>query len=106
MRMMQALLVVAAAGLLVFAGYSWGRVAGIDEAQRIDEFDTPRAPSAAEVIVPAILGIGCLVGAFLLQAGPGVRLPTPARLEQMRGRDHAPDAAPESDERADSDTSA
>lgn len=82
--MMQALLVVTAAVLLMFAGYTWGRAAGIDEAQRSDDLGGTRAPSPAQVIVPALLGLGSLTAAFLLQAGAGVRLLTPARLEQMQ----------------------
>lgn len=92
--MMQGLLVLAAAGLMLFAGYSWGRAAGLEEAVGVQEsLDAPRSPSAAQVVVPALLGLGCLAAAFLLQAEGGVRLLTPARLEEMQERAVRPASA-------------
>jgi hypothetical protein len=83
---MQILIAVVAAGLFVFAGYSWGRAAGFAEGQRAGDIDAPRRPSAVQVVVPALLGAGALLGAWFL-GGPGVvRMPTPARLEELTGR--------------------
>lgn len=82
--MMQALLVAVGAALLLFAGHAWGRIAASGEAEPADELDARRAPPAAQVIVPAVLGLGALVAAISLQSGGGVRLPTPARLDRMR----------------------
>jgi hypothetical protein len=87
--MMQALLVLTAAGLLMFAGYSWGRATGFDEGRRSGEIGGPARPSTTQVIVLGVLGLGALAGAFLL-GGPGaVRIPTPARLDELTGRAQA-----------------
>ena len=94
---MQGLLVLVAAGLLLFAGYSLGRVDGFDEGRRTGEIDAPRPPSVVQTVVLAGLGLTALVGAFLLQGADGVRLPTPARLEELTGR--AEEAAAERAER-------
>lgn len=82
-RSMQGLLVVAATGLLLFAGYSWGQRAtsGMDEG---DALEPRRVPGVAQVIVPALLGLGCCVAAITLQSEAGVRLLTPARLTEMQ----------------------
>lgn len=84
-RFVQTLLVLLAAGLLLFAGYSWGRAAGFETARRADELDAPRAPSAVQTVVLGALGFGALGAAVLLQGGP-VRIPVPARLEELAGR--------------------
>ena len=83
---MQALLIGVAAGLLLFAGYSLGRVDGFEQGQRAGELDAPRPPSIAQAVVLAGLGVTALVGALLLQAPEGVRVPTPARLDELTGR--------------------
>ena len=83
---MQGLLILLAAGLLVFAGYSLGRVDGFSDGRRASRFDAPRPPSLAQPVVLVALGIGALVGALLLQGREGVRVPTPARLEELTGR--------------------
>jgi hypothetical protein len=84
-RLMQGVLVVVAAALLLFAGYSWGRADGFDDA-RSEQIAPPRAPGAAQVVVPAALAL-VAIGAALWLGGPGgVRIPTPARLEELAGR--------------------
>jgi hypothetical protein len=88
-RITQVLLVLVAAGLLVFSGYSWGRASGYEAGRRARTLDAPRPPSAAEVVVPALLGAGVLAAAFLLQGPTGVRVPTPARLEELSTRAEA-----------------
>jgi hypothetical protein len=87
LRLMQLLLVVAAVGIFIFAGYSWGRAAGFDEGRKADTIDEPKPPGAAQAIVLVVLGAGGLVGAWLL-GGPGaVRIPTPAQLQGPAGRE-------------------
>lgn len=86
LRLVQGLLVLIAAGLLLFAGYSLGKSAGYDEGRRADDLGAPEKPSFAEVLIPALLGLGALGGAVYLQGPGGVRMPTPARLEELAGR--------------------
>jgi hypothetical protein len=83
---MQILLAVVAAAMFAFAGYSWGRATGWDEGRRAGGIDAPTRPGAVQVVVLVALGAGALAGAWLL-GGPGpVRMPTPARLEELTGR--------------------
>lgn len=77
---------IAAAALLMFAGYTWGRAAGFDDARRADRFDAPRRPSAAQVVVLGALGLTALAAALVLQGSAGVRMPAPARLDELAGR--------------------
>jgi hypothetical protein len=88
-RLMQLLLVAASAGLFLFAGYSWGRAAGYDEARGADRLDAPRRPGAVQVIVLSGLGLVALGAAFWLGGPEGVRIPTPVRLEELVGRAEA-----------------
>lgn len=83
---MQGLLVLIAAGLLMFAGYTWGRVDGFDDGSRSDEIGAPDKPGALEIVVPALLGASALTGALLLQGNGGLRMPSPARLDDLAGR--------------------
>lgn len=99
---MQALLVLVAAGLLMFAGYSLGRAAGYDQALEASEIDPPRRPGAGQVIVLALLGLGALGGALALQVEGGVRLLTPARLSEMQSQ---VERGPERGERGSDDAS-
>ncbi|MFN2488393.1 MAG: hypothetical protein ABR529_01360 [Actinomycetota bacterium] len=89
MRIVQALLVLIAAGLLMFSGYSLGRVAGFEGGRRAEELETPRPPSAVQTVVLAALGLGALGAALLIQGRGGVRIPSPARLEELSGRAEA-----------------
>ena len=71
----------------MWAGYSWGKSAGYDEGVGAEEVGAPSPPSAAQTVVLATLGAGALLGALLLQGGPEtVRIPTPARLDELAGR--------------------
>ena len=88
-RIMQGILVLLAAALLAFAGYGLGRVHGFDAGRRADALETPRRPSAAQVVVLAGLGLGALAGALALQGPSGPRVPTPARLDELSGRAEA-----------------
>src|SRR5680860_676681 len=82
-RFTQVLLVLMAAGLLMWAGYSWGKSVGYDEGVGAEEIGAPAPPSATQTAVLATLG----TGALLLQGGPEtVRIPTPARLDELAGR--------------------
>lgn len=85
-RFVQVLLVVTAAALLVFAGYAWGRSAGYDAGVRSGDIDAPRSPSGAQTIVLSMLGLAALGGAVMLQGDGTVRIPTPARLDELAGR--------------------
>lgn len=85
-RFVQALLILLAAGLLLFAGYSAGRSSGYDAGLRADEVGPPRKPATSQTVVLSILGIGALAGAFALQSGNGVRIPTPTRLDELATR--------------------
>ncbi|HEX3326670.1 MAG TPA: hypothetical protein VHV50_06720 [Actinomycetota bacterium] len=85
-RFVQICLVVIAAALLMLAGYSLGRVKGFDEGRAATRVGAPAAPSAAKTVVIAVLGLGALGAAVLLQGQGGVRLPVPARLEELTGR--------------------
>jgi hypothetical protein len=78
-------LVLLAAGLLLFAGYSKGRASGIQSQRSADNLSPPKPPSISETIVLSALGLVALGGALILQ-GPGVRIPTPARLDELTGR--------------------
>jgi hypothetical protein len=89
-RFTQLLLVAIAAGLLLFAGYAWGRSSGYEAGARAGELDAPRKPSSAQTLVLALLGTGALGAALLLQGGPEtVRVPTPAKLDELAGRAEA-----------------
>src|SRR5688572_4168252 len=85
-RFIQLLLVVTAAGLIAFAGYAYGRVDGYEAGQRAGEIDAPRPPSVVQTVVLVVLGAIALGGAALLQDGATVRIPTPARLDDLAGR--------------------
>ncbi|MDQ4028581.1 MAG: hypothetical protein M3214_11135 [Actinomycetota bacterium] len=85
LRLMQAVLVLIAAGLLLFAGYSWGRASGFDAGRRAD-VDAPRRPGLLQPIVLAALGAGALAAALALGGSDGIRIPTPARLDELAGR--------------------
>lgn len=65
---MQILLVVLSLGAIVFGVYSFG------------------ARSTSQAVVLLVLGAVCAGGAFLLSDGPSVRIPTPARLDELAGR--------------------
>lgn len=84
--MVQGLLVLIAAGFLMFAGFALGRSSGYEDGKRAGELGAPSEPGLVEVVVPALLGVGAFVGALLLQGQGGIRMPTPARLEELAGR--------------------
>ena len=82
---MQALLVLCAAGLLLFAGYSWGLSSGYERAAETSTIDRPSPPSPWQAVVLSVLGLVSLGAATALQ-GSGVRIPVPARLEELSAR--------------------
>ncbi len=84
-RLVQLLLVVIAAALLMFSGYSLGRVSGFEAGRRSQELESSPKPSLTQVMVLGVLGTGALVAAVLLQGNGGVRMPTPARLDDLAG---------------------
>ena len=86
LRLVQALLVLIAVGLLLFAGYALGRSRGYDDGKQAGDLGAPAQPSVAEVVVPALLGLGAFGGALILQGQGGIRMPTPARLDELAGR--------------------
>lgn len=85
-RFVQIVLVVTAAALLMFAGYSMGRSSGYDAGTKAGEIDAPSRPSGLQTFVLGILGLTALGGALALQGDGTVRIPTPARLEELAGR--------------------
>jgi hypothetical protein len=83
-RFMQGMLLLIAAGLLCFAGYSYGVRAGFEDGVEAEgALSTPRSPSISQTVVLFVLGVGALGGALGLQTEGGVRLLTPARLREM-----------------------
>lgn len=89
LRFVQGLLVVLGAGLLFFAAYQWARSNDFDEPRADRAAGGPIAPTTGEVAALALLGIVGLGAAWLLQGPGGVRIPTPARLEELAGRAEA-----------------
>ena len=85
-RFVQVLLVLTAAGLLLFAGYAWGRSSGYAAGTRAGEIDAPRRPSGVQTVVLSALGLAALGGALVLQGDGTVKIPTPARLEELASR--------------------
>jgi hypothetical protein len=83
---MQCLLVLVAAGLLMYAGYSLGMARGFDEGRRAGDPGAPTRPDGTQTIALFVLGLGALGGAVALQGDGYVRAPTPARLEELSGR--------------------
>ena len=86
LRLVQVLMVLVAAGLLLFAGYGLGKKVGYDDGRRSGELGAPAQTSTGEVVVPAGLALLFLAGAFYLQAQGGLRMPSPARLDELAGR--------------------
>ncbi|MDQ3646456.1 MAG: hypothetical protein M3345_05905 [Actinomycetota bacterium] len=80
LRLMQALLVLIAAGCLLFAGYSLGKARGIEEARRSGDLGAGRSPGGIQVAVLSVLGLAAVAAALALQDG-GLRIPTPGRLD-------------------------
>ena len=80
------MLVIIAAGLMAFAGYSYGRADGYEAGRRAGEIDAPREPSRLQTVVLLVLGAVAFGGATLLQESSTVRVPTPARLDELAGR--------------------
>ena len=85
-RFVQVLLVLIAAGLVAFAGYSYGRSDGYEAGQRAGEIDAPREPSGTQTVVLVVLGAAAFGAALLLQDTSTVRVPTPAKLDELAGR--------------------
>ncbi len=85
-RFVQILLVLTAAALLVFAGYSYGRVDGYEAGQRAEAIDAPREPSIVQPVVLVVLAGAAFGAALLLQERSSVRIPTPARLDELTQR--------------------
>lgn len=85
-RFIQILLLLTAAGLIAFAGYSYGRVDGYEAGQRSREIDAPREPSPTQSIVLVVLGGIAFGAAVLLQERSTVRIPMPARLDELTER--------------------
>lgn len=85
-RFVQLLLVLTAAGLLGFAGYSYGRADGYDAGKRAASIDAPREPSQVQTVVLVVLAGLAFGAATLLQENTTVRVPTPSRLDELAGR--------------------
>ncbi|MEA2487891.1 MAG: hypothetical protein QOF16_1545 [Actinomycetota bacterium] len=85
LRFMQGLLAVIAVALFVFAGFTLTRVWGSTRPNSA-ELGAPTKPSVIQPIVLILLGAGVLAGARALQSPEGIRMPTPARLEELAGR--------------------
>ena len=81
---------VIAAGLLLFAGHQWGKAGGFDAGRRAGlTGDSPPPPSAMQVIALSVLGLAAGAAALGLQGRGGIRIPTPARLDELAGRAEA-----------------
>ena len=78
-----------AVGLLLFAGYSQGVASGYELGRKAGDIGAPLPPKLTQTLVLAILGAGALGAAVSLQGTGGVRIPTPARLEELAGRAEA-----------------
>ena len=85
-RFIQLLLVLTAAGLLAFAGYSYGRADGYDAGKRATEIDAPREPSQVQTVVLVVIAGLAFAAATMLQESSTVRVPTPSRLDELAGR--------------------
>ena len=85
-RFVQILLVLISGALMTFAGYSYGRVDGYRDGAQRGAIDAPREPSIVQPAVLVILGGVTIAAAGLLSDRGGVRMPTPARLEELAGR--------------------
>ena len=88
-RLVQMLMVILGAGLLVYAGYSLGVASGYRSGRRAGDLGAPAPPPFTQTLVLAVLGAGSLGAAVSLQGPGGVRIPTPARLEELAGRAEA-----------------
>lgn len=82
LRLMQILLIGLAVAFLVFAGYSWGR----GSASGGGPTSGAREPGPGQVIVLIIFGVVSISAAVGLQARGGLRMPVPARLDELAGR--------------------
>ncbi|MDQ3662659.1 MAG: hypothetical protein M3454_16715 [Actinomycetota bacterium] len=96
-RIVQALLLLCAAGLLLFAGYSWGLSSGYEQGARASNLDPPTRSNTGQTVALGVLASAALGAALALQ-GSGVRIPAPARLDDLTAR--AEQAAVERAERA------
>lgn len=81
-RFVQVLLVLTAIGTFVFAGVTFTR----DGGERSEDPAGPRDPSVMQPLVLAVMGLTALATAKGLSDGPSVRVPTPARLDELAGR--------------------
>jgi hypothetical protein len=75
---------------MLFAGYSFGRYTGFNDARAQDSIEAPRKPSLVQPVALVILGGVAILTALVLERG-GLQPPTPARLDELVGR--AEDAA-------------
>jgi hypothetical protein len=89
-RIVQVILILLAAGLLMFAGYSLGLTRGYDDGAQADALEPPNRPPASQTVVVALLGLVALGSALVLQGGSSVRLLTPKRLADMGAAGGAP----------------
>ncbi|HVM35394.1 MAG TPA: hypothetical protein VM784_08625 [Actinomycetota bacterium] len=82
-RMMQGVLVMCGVALLVYAGITLANVLSYDRGAAIDASVRPGVMQPVTLVVGSAIAFG--VAAALGGRG-GVRLPTPARLEELAGR--------------------
>ena len=80
-RIVQVILLVIAIGLVIAAITSWGQVGEAPDPRTL-----ARQTSYAQPIVLFILALVAAGAAWLLSDGRAVRIPTPARLEELAGR--------------------
>lgn len=88
-RIVQILMVIIAAGLLVYAGYTLGLANGYRSGRQAGDLGAPTPPPLAQTLVLTALGAGALCAAVSLHGPAGVRIPTPARLDELAGRAEA-----------------
>ena len=87
-RFMQVLFVLIALGLFAFAAVSL-RAVRADPAPRAGEIAAANRTSPAQPVVLALLGAVSVGAAAALGGRKGVRVPTPARLDELAGRAQA-----------------
>lgn len=81
-RFIQVLLLLFGVGLLAFAAVALVDTIGFEPVRAID---APREPSLVQPVVLTVVG-AIFLGGGLLLGGRTVRVPTPARLEELVGR--------------------
>ena len=84
-RFVQLLLILTAVAVFLFAGFVFARREG-GSASPGPDLRAPRHPSVVQPVALIVIGLVALGTARALSDGPSVRVPTPARLDELAGR--------------------